>query len=161
MQYITLYLEMPSSGQKRHHPMHIHGNNWVVVKQGYMEERMNNPNGYYLNRENIADRPRRDVILIPDGGYAIVEFVANNPGMWMMHCHFEEHLLSGMFLIFQVGEREQFLHTPDDFPRCSAYLPKIANLNDYKPPACKPCNINQCKCRKSSPHCTCSPTPPP
>ena len=143
------YIEMPMEGQKRHHPMHVHGMDWVVLKQGYEKEMKDNPEGYFLNTGDGAVRPSRDTVLVPDGGFAVVEFWAGNPGMWMMHCHFEEHLLTGMYLIFQVGKREQFLKPPDDFPRCSAYLPKIADLNEYKP-------VNKCDCTKSDRGCICA-----
>ena len=43
--------------------------------------------------------PRKDTILVPEGGYAIVDVVANNPGIWFMHCHIENHQAEGMEVI--------------------------------------------------------------
>ena len=40
--------------------------------------------------------------------------------------------MGGMFLFFKVGEQCQFLPPPQDFPRCSAYLPEISNIDDYE-----------------------------
>lgn len=46
-------------------------------------------------------------------------------GMWFFHCHFNNHLDGGMFVVFQVGERSQFRRPPQDFPRCNNFLPGV------------------------------------
>lgn len=63
------------------HPMHIHGYNWAVLKQGSMKERMQNPNDFWKKRESVKDPSVRDVIIIPSGGFAVVRFIANNLGI--------------------------------------------------------------------------------
>lgn len=120
-----------------YHPMHIHGHDWQILYQGNSSQRNDNPNTYYLMHESRQKslQPSRDMIIIPPGGWATVDFIADNPGMWMMHCHFDDHLLGGMFIVFQVGERSQFPRPPPDFPTCSAYLPKIHDLDKYDPKA--------------------------
>ena len=42
---------------------------------------------------------RKDTIIIPAGGYVVIQFLANNPGYWFMHCHILFHTLSGMAVI--------------------------------------------------------------
>ena len=42
---------------------------------------------------------RKDTVTVPSGGYAIIQFVADNPGYWMMHCHVLTHALQGMAVI--------------------------------------------------------------
>ena len=42
---------------------------------------------------------RKDTIIIPAGGYVVIQFLANNPGYWFMHCHIIFHTLSGMAVI--------------------------------------------------------------
>ncbi|CAF0954234.1 unnamed protein product [Brachionus calyciflorus] len=38
------------------------------------------------------DRPViKDTVTMPNGGYTIVRFVADNPGYWMFHCHIDTH----------------------------------------------------------------------
>ena len=49
--------------------------------------------------------PRRDVALLPGGGYLIIAFKADNPGSWLLHCHIAWHASSGLAL--QILEREQ------------------------------------------------------
>ena len=48
--------------------------------------------------------PRRDVALLPAGGYLIIAFKADNPGSWLLHCHIAWHASSGLAL--QILERE-------------------------------------------------------
>ena len=40
--------------------------------------------------------PLKDTILIPAGGYAVVYFKSNNPGIWFLHCHIGDHQVTGM-----------------------------------------------------------------
>ena len=49
--------------------------------------------------------PRRDVALLPAGGYLIIAFKADNPGSWLLHCHIAWHASSGLAL--QILEREK------------------------------------------------------
>ena len=34
-----------------------------------------------LIQRNLVDAPIKDTVAVPDGGYTIVRFVANNPGL--------------------------------------------------------------------------------
>ena len=44
---------------------------------------------------------RRDTVLVPgNGGYVILRFVADNPGVWLFHCHIEWHLQAGLGMVF-------------------------------------------------------------
>lgn len=47
----------------------------------------------------------------------------------MLHCHFEWHLSVGMALVFQVGEPENMVKPPKDFPKCGNYQPAIIQQN--------------------------------
>ncbi len=42
---------------------------------------------------------RKDTVVVPAGGYVVIQFVSDNPGFWLMHCHIEAHLQTGMSLI--------------------------------------------------------------
>ena len=44
---------------------------------------------------NYDKPPEKDTVVTPNGGYTVVEFVADNPGWWMLHCHMEDHLEVG------------------------------------------------------------------
>lgn len=49
--------------------------------------------------------PRRDVALLPAGGFLIIAFKADNPGSWLLHCHIAWHASSGLAL--QILERQE------------------------------------------------------
>ena len=59
------------------HPMHLHGHTFQVVK----------PNG---------PGARKDTVLVPPLETVAVDFDTDNPGRWIVHCHNDYHLDSGM-----------------------------------------------------------------
>src|SRR5690242_12178735 len=66
-----------------HHPIHLHGHQFVVT--GTEGGRI--PEAAWLpgNTALIGVAQARDV-----------EFVANNPGDWMLHCHLPHHMMNQM-----------------------------------------------------------------
>jgi CopA family copper-resistance protein len=61
-----------------HHPMHLHGHFFRVL----------NKNGEYSPLKHTVD--------VPPHGTRTIEFYANEPGEWMLHCHNLYHLKTGM-----------------------------------------------------------------
>ena len=51
--------------------------------------------------------PRKDTVTIPAGGYAVISVVADNPGVWFMHCHTENHAVEGMALVLNEARPNQ------------------------------------------------------
>ncbi|WOL14967.1 laccase-24-like [Canna indica] len=100
------------------HPMHLHGFNFFVVAQGF-----GNYNATAAKRSfNLVDPQVRNTIGVPTGGWAVIRFVANNPGVWFMHCHLDAHLEFGLAMAFEV-ENGPTADTslpppPPDFPTC-------------------------------------------
>jgi FtsP/CotA-like multicopper oxidase with cupredoxin domain len=41
----------------------------------------------------------RDTVQIPRRGYAVLRFRADNPGVWLFHCHVMWHLAGGMAMV--------------------------------------------------------------
>jgi FtsP/CotA-like multicopper oxidase with cupredoxin domain len=76
------------------HPIHLHGHDFALLAQS---ESLYDPDeaDKLIQRENP---PRRDVALLPRGGYLIIAFKADNPGAWLMHCHIAWHASSGLAL---------------------------------------------------------------
>lgn len=73
------------------HPFHLHGHTFYVLSTG--------GNGSVWNGSidgNPENPMRRDVQLVPEGGYAAIQFDANNPGVWPFHCHVAWHLSGGL-----------------------------------------------------------------
>jgi len=51
--------------------------------------------------------PRKDTIMAPAGGYAVIAMVADNPGVWFMHCHVENHAVEGMGVVLNEARPNQ------------------------------------------------------
>ncbi|CAD6255736.1 unnamed protein product [Miscanthus lutarioriparius] len=53
---------------------------------------------------NLVNPARKNTVLVPNLGWAAIRFVADNPGAWFIHCHFEFHLAMGMVAVFVVED---------------------------------------------------------
>jgi L-ascorbate oxidase len=68
------------------------------------------------------DRPiLKDTYTMQKDGYAIVRFIADNPGFWMVHCHLDSHADSGMMAVLKVGESKDLPPKPPNWPSCGSY----------------------------------------
>ncbi|XP_033744816.1 laccase-3-like isoform X2 [Pecten maximus] len=72
----------------------------------------------------LANAPRKDTIMIPSGGYAVVRIKADNPGVWIIHCHIEVHSTDGMAMLINSSYG---IHptTPKGFPQCRGFPSNI------------------------------------
>lgn len=74
------------------HPIHLHGHDFVILGQ--------NTTAYSVadtpKTFNYINPPRRDVALLPSGGWLAIAFKPDNPGVWLVHCHIGEFLLYPM-----------------------------------------------------------------
>ena len=50
---------------------------------------------------------RKDTVTIPTGGYVVIQFLADNPGYWFMHCHVETHTTQGMGVVINEAFGQQ------------------------------------------------------
>lgn len=66
-----------------HHPIHLHGHQFVVT--GTEAGRAGGPFTFRENTVIVGVAQSRDI-----------EFVANNPGDWMLHCHLPHHMMNQM-----------------------------------------------------------------
>ncbi|GMH12335.1 hypothetical protein Nepgr_014176 [Nepenthes gracilis] len=100
------------------HPMHLHGHQFYVVGRGFGNF---NPKRDPANF-NLIDPPSRNTISTPPGGWVAIRFVADNPGIWLMHCHLEFHVSWGFAMSFLVengiGEKQTIKPPPLDLPQC-------------------------------------------
>ncbi|EXA36854.1 hypothetical protein FOQG_09814 [Fusarium oxysporum f. sp. raphani 54005] len=81
------------------HPIHLHGHDFALLQQE--ENQTYDPSRLNLKLDNP---PRRDVVLLPRNGFVVIAFKADNPGIWLMHCHIARHASEG--LAMQVLERQ-------------------------------------------------------
>ncbi|XP_045762877.1 laccase-4-like [Maniola jurtina] len=110
------------------HPFHLHGHNFRVVGMRRLSnmttiEEVKAFDDAGLLKRNLKNAPLKDTVTVPDGGYTVIRFKADNPGYWLFHCHIEFHVEIGMALVFKVGEHKDMPPIPHDFPRCGNYMP--------------------------------------
>lgn len=100
------------------HPIHVHGHNFFIVGQGLGNYNVGKDPANY----NLADPPERNTVGVPKGGWAAIRLKADNPGVWFIHCHLEEHTSWGLAMAFIVKDGQKasecLLPPPEDFPSC-------------------------------------------
>ncbi|OIW01251.1 hypothetical protein TanjilG_10412 [Lupinus angustifolius] len=100
------------------HPLHLHGFNFFVVGQGFGNF---DPNKDPANF-NLVDPVERNTIGVPSGGWVAIRFLADNPGVWFMHCHLEVHTSWGLRMAWIVLDgklpNQKLLPPPADLPKC-------------------------------------------
>jgi hypothetical protein len=47
---------------------------------------------------NLDNPMRRDTVTIPAQWHVVIRFVADNPGIWALHCHVAWHMEGGMLV---------------------------------------------------------------
>lgn len=97
------------------HPFHLHGHDFYVLavhrasRVGAYEQynpfdREKQPAGGPMN---VINPIVKDTVYIPSQGYAVLRLWANNPGLWLVHCHVLWHEAVGMNMAIQIGEDPQ------------------------------------------------------
>jgi FtsP/CotA-like multicopper oxidase with cupredoxin domain len=106
------------------HPFHLHGYSFYVVSvfphplpwssdkppftrggsgmynyNPFTTKPQDSPAGEY----NLLNPMMKDTVFVPQRGYAVIRLRADNPGIWMMHCHVGWHLGSGMAMGWEVA----------------------------------------------------------
>jgi len=132
------------------HPIHLHGHTFHVVNVGYPDydtrtyfiqrhtndihcndsestkprcdrRRCTNPSWREERRFSInSHRVRKDTVMVPAGGYVVINFKSDNPGFWFPHCHIEIHQLQGMALIVNEISNEG-LQPPARMNKCGDF----------------------------------------
>ncbi|CAM0914154.1 unnamed protein product [Alopecurus aequalis] len=114
---LEIVFQGPPVGLTFPNPMHLHGHDVFIIAQGL---------GIYdekdVHRYNLVDPPRRNMVDVPRYGWTAIRFVASNPGVWFLHCHIEQHVSSGMAMVFVVEDGPTLDMTlpppPIDYPSC-------------------------------------------
>ncbi|KAL1962155.1 hypothetical protein VTN77DRAFT_559 [Rasamsonia byssochlamydoides] len=119
------------------HPFHLHGHNFFVLALHESTHGWGSYNPFVdrpqlsttsstttSNKENQEDDTDadpydlthailRDTVQIPRRGYAVLRFRADNPGVWLFHCHILWHLAGGMAMLVDVMGEETRAHQPE------------------------------------------------
>ncbi|XP_065853315.1 laccase-17-like [Euphorbia lathyris] len=115
---VELVLQDTSVLGAESHPLHLHGFNFYVVGLGFGNYDSNNDPAKF----NLVDPVERNTIGVPAGGWVALRFLADNPGVWFMHCHLEVHTSWGLrmaWLVLDGAKPNQKLQPPpSDLPKC-------------------------------------------
>ncbi|KAL0253264.1 hypothetical protein SLS55_010236 [Diplodia seriata] len=76
------------------HPFHLHGHAFQIITRSPENA------GHYAPNTTTASFPRtpirRDTVLVYPSSNFVLRFRADNPGVWLFHCHIEWHMASGL-----------------------------------------------------------------
>ena len=73
---------------------------------------------FTINKHTI----RKDTVMVPAGGYVVINFLSDNPGQWFLHCHKELHQLEGMAVIVNEAiNRQKRMNPPTGLNRCGDF----------------------------------------
>src|SRR5678815_183694 len=70
-------------GPMSHHPIHLHGYHFKITETA---------GGRIPDAAQWPD----STVLVPVGSTRTIEFVADNPGDWALHCHMTHHVMNQM-----------------------------------------------------------------
>ncbi|KAI4352810.1 hypothetical protein L6164_007028 [Bauhinia variegata] len=101
------------------HPLHLHGFSFYVVGVGLGNfNNVTDPQSF-----NLVDPLEVNTIGLPRNGWIAMRFVANNPGVWFMHCHLDRHTSWGMDTVLIVRDGgtidTSMVPPPKYLPPCS------------------------------------------
>ncbi|KAF4507294.1 hypothetical protein G6O67_005951 [Ophiocordyceps sinensis] len=98
------------------HPFHLHGHNFQAIHRSEEE------GGIFEDTDpakvRFPEMPmRRDTLVVWPNGNIVLRFRADNPGVWLYHCHIEWHVVSGLLVTFVEAPadlQKQLLALPED-----------------------------------------------
>ncbi|CAI0416164.1 unnamed protein product [Linum tenue] len=115
---VQVVLQDTSIVTAENHPIHLHGYDFYILAEGFGNFDPDVDTGKF----NLVDPPLRNTAAVPAGGWAVIRFVADNPGMWIMHCHLDVHISWGLAMAFLVEDGNEVMQTleapPLDLPVC-------------------------------------------
>ncbi|KAL4295640.1 hypothetical protein GQ457_12G009780 [Hibiscus cannabinus] len=115
---VELVLQDTSILGAESHPLHLHGFNFFVLAQGIGNFNPKNDPAKF----NLVDPAERNTVGVPSGGWVAIRFLADNPGVWFMHCHLEVHTSWGLKMAWVVndgkGRKQKLPPPPTDLPKC-------------------------------------------
>ncbi|KAI1376013.1 putative ferroxidase [Hypoxylon crocopeplum] len=81
------------------HPFHLHGHHFQAIYRS--DEDAGTFEDSNLSESDYPAMPmRRDTFVLYPTGNIVLRFRADNPGVWLFHCHIEWHVASGLIATF-------------------------------------------------------------
>ncbi|KAI1167775.1 Cupredoxin [Nemania serpens] len=107
------------------HPFHLHGHQFQII------ERPRSNRGSWNSTGPAPQTPvRRDTVAVFANSYVVLRILANNPGVFLLHCHIEWHVEMGLTAtLIEAPERLVNYTIPKDhFDICQAQgIPTAGN----------------------------------
>jgi YVTN family beta-propeller protein len=100
-------LRLINAGSSSVHPMHLHGHSFRIVAA----------DGHALATPMV-----RDVVAVNPGERYDIEFIADNPGVWLFHCHELHHMDAGMGLLVRYPGYEPVAAEPSSGVKAKVYV---------------------------------------
>ncbi|OBT89259.1 hypothetical protein VE02_02612 [Pseudogymnoascus sp. 03VT05] len=99
------------------HPFHLHGHAFQAIWRSAEDA------GYFdASTASFSKVPmRRDTFMVMPNGNMVLRFRADNPGVWLFHCHIEWHVDSGLIatMVEAPLEMQKTISIPQDhFEAC-------------------------------------------
>ncbi|KAG9293849.1 hypothetical protein G9A89_019187 [Geosiphon pyriformis] len=97
-------------GHCEYHPWHTHGHSFWEISDGWGEFPGGNFDFSITMLRNRLPLLRDTTVIAPRPlkgtpghgcGWKLVRFLADNPGIWIAHCHVIPHMLMGMMVVFE------------------------------------------------------------
>jgi len=98
-----------------YHPWHLHGHKVAILARGSLP----------YNPDTVVRREYpiwRDTFFVGPFEWVLVQFKADNPGLWMLHCHLDLHFAMGFTVL--IKEAADRITLPKNFPTCDNYNPQ-------------------------------------
>lgn len=109
------------------HPVHLHGHSFYVLssfradgRSGWGSYNPHDPASAPGQPLNLQNPLVKDTVSVPRRGHVVLRVVADNPGLWMLHCHMMVHMGVGMAAGLHVGPAGDEAHAQAMDPMASA-----------------------------------------
>lgn len=74
----------------------------IISSSNSNDSNTTNDDDDHADPYDLTHATRRDTVQIPRRGYVVLRFRADNPGVWLLHCHLLWHLAGGMAMLVDV-----------------------------------------------------------
>ena len=80
----TIWVRYGNLSAMDHHPVHLHGYSFKII---------GSDGGWAKDKSFLLPET---TVLVPVGAAKVIEFLADNPGDWIFHCHMTHHTMNQM-----------------------------------------------------------------
>ena len=121
-----------TTGFVEKHSSDIHCDDVDCTKEECEKRRCTRPRwkdgsmNFFIDRYTV----RKDTVIVPAGGYVVINFLSDNPGYWFLHCHIEVHQLEGMAIIVDETAGKP-IQPPAGMNKCGDFHISVDTFRSY------------------------------